>query len=119
MKTCRECGDLLEVGDNWSEYSKEHCANICTPCSTLAKKRLRKQRKLEAIEYLGGKCIDCNIAFKHKSVYEFHHLDPTKKEGNPSDYFRGRSKEALFKELDKCVLLCANCHRVRHAIENE
>ena len=74
---------------------------------------MRRQRKLEAIEYLGGKCLDCGGEF-HSSVYDFHHLNPNEKEFKPSALF-GNKFETLKKELDKCVLLCSNCHRIRHS----
>lgn len=50
-----------------------------------------------------SKCIE---------ALEFHHLDPTEKEFEISDR---RSWEALTAELDKCILLCANCHREYHS----
>lgn len=72
----------------------------------------QKARKLWAIEYKGGKCNDCGGVYP-PSVYDFHHLDGSTKEENPS-YFIKLSRERAIPELDKCVLLCANCHRVRH-----
>ena len=69
-----------------------------------------RAKKLEAIEYLGGKCKDCGGKFHH-SVYDFHHLDPNEKDINPSAAF---SRKNWKSEIDKCVLLCANCHRLRH-----
>jgi hypothetical protein len=71
-----------------------------------------KEIKEKAIEYLGGKCTDCGLV-DEPCVYDFHHLDPTQKEiafGSRG----GKSFESLKPELDKCVLLCANCHRKRH-----
>ena len=87
------------------EYVKEYNAKIVKKNSDLKKK---------AIDYLGGKCIDCSGVFED-CVYDFHHVDMSTKEGNPSYFLKGTSKwERAKEELDKCVLLCANCHRVRH-----
>lgn len=69
-------------------------------------------RKLEAVQYLGGVCKDCQQEY-HPAVYEFHHLEPLEKDMNGSQFLQ-RKREDMFKELDKCVLLCANCHRMRH-----
>ena len=69
-------------------------------------------RKQWAVEYMGGKCNDCGGVF-HQSVYDFHHINPSEKEGNPSSFLT-KSEERLKEELAKCVLLCANCHRIRH-----
>ncbi len=87
------------------------------------KDRLRKQasdwqrekgrmNKLKAIEYLGGKCADCNNVFP-PYIYDFHHLDSNEKE-NTIARIMGRKWENIVPELDKCVLLCSNCHRTRH-----
>lgn len=71
-----------------------------------------KKLKEEAVKYMGGKCLDCGGIFP-SCVYDFHHLDTTTKEHNPSAVVK-KGLEHAKKELDKCVLLCANCHRIRH-----
>lgn len=77
------------------------------------KQRLKKrERKLEAIQYLGGCCSNCGGTF-HPAIYEFHHINPEEKDRDPSKMLQ-LSKERLYKELDKCILLCANCHRLTH-----
>ena len=72
----------------------------------------KRKRKLWAIEYLGGKCSSCGETF-HPAVYEFHHTDPSTKDRDPSKMLQ-LSLTRLTEELDKCVLLCANCHRIEH-----
>lgn len=46
------------------------------------------------------------------SALEFHHLDPSEKD--PDYYSLKIDFDKLKPELDKCVLLCANCHREKH-----
>lgn len=75
-------------------------------------KENKRLRKLEAIEYMGGVCKHCSQKL-HPSVYEFHHLNPEGKDRDPSKMLQ-LSKARLFAELDKCILLCANCHRYAH-----
>ena len=70
-----------------------------------------KARKIKAIEYKGGKCEDCEKEFP-PYIYDFHHLDPKIKEMTWTK-MRLRSWKNIQKELDKCVLLCSNCHRTR------
>ena len=41
-------------------------------------------------------------------------IDPTKKDFSLSVEGRSKSWDTVRKELDKCVMLCANCHRIRH-----
>lgn len=72
----------------------------------------RRSNKKKAVEYLGGKCIDCNKEWP-LAVYDFHHLDPSQKD-IPASWLMNWNWGVQQKELDKCVLLCANCHRLRH-----
>ena len=72
----------------------------------------KRKRKLDAIEYLGGKCQQCGGTF-HPSIYEFHHLNPDEKDRDPSKMLQLKWSRVT-AELDKCQLLCANCHRYIH-----
>lgn len=70
------------------------------------------QRKIKAIEHMGNKCHDCDKSFPYPA-YDFHHLDPTKKDMDWNK-MRLTSESKINEELSKCVLLCAVCHRLRH-----
>ena len=70
-------------------------------------------KKQRAIDFMGGKCQDCKGTFP-SPVYDFHHLDPSEKEHNLGNIMRRKNFSTIEKELSKCVLLCANCHRIRH-----
>ena len=72
----------------------------------------QKQMKLKAIEYLGGMCQDCGIQGS-SWIFDFHHKVPSEKEWHWGNR-RTSNWENLKSELDKCELLCANCHRLRH-----
>jgi 5-methylcytosine-specific restriction endonuclease McrA len=73
------------------------------------------RNKLKAIEYKGGKCEMCGYD-KCPSALEFHHKNPLEKEYHKDSrgLNRRRSFENSKEELDKCILLCANCHREIH-----
>jgi len=71
-----------------------------------------RQRKLDAVAYKGGKCERCGYN-KYPGVLEFHHLDPSKKEASWNK-IRLWSWKKVLTELDKCSMLCANCHREVH-----
>lgn len=75
--------------------------------------RRRHKIKEMAIEYKGGCCQCCGYS-KSKRALEFHHLDPTEKDFNISHKGHSRSWERVKKELDKCILLCSNCHAEIH-----
>ena len=74
---------------------------------------LRKRRKLEAVKYLGGKCVRCGYN-RNVAALVFHHPDPSQKEFAISAKGLTRSWEKVKLELDKCILLCANCHAEVH-----
>lgn len=81
-------------------------------CATHYRNETRVLIKTELIKKLGGKCSMCNGVFPIE-VYDFHHLKDKKYAiGN---MFSMKSKKEIFKEAEKCVLLCANCHRIHHA----
>jgi len=73
----------------------------------------RRKIRLRAVNYLGGKCMKCGY-FKYPEVLEFHHRDPNEKDFNVSRKGHCRSWERVKKEIEKCDLLCANCHREMH-----
>ena len=72
------------------------------------------KRKYEAIMAHGGKCECCGYD-KNLAVLEFHHINPDEKEFQiDMRHFSNTSIEKLQLELNKCKLLCANCHREEH-----
>lgn len=75
-------------------------------------KSFRKKNKERAVEYKGGKCVICNYD-KCISALEFHHLDPAKKDFALSQNMN-TAWDKVKLELDKCILLCSNCHREIH-----
>ena len=76
-------------------------------------KRRKKIRTL-AVEYKGGKCERCGYS-RCLEALDFHHTDPTKKDFSISSKGYTRSWKRVQAELDKCVMICANCHREVHA----
>lgn len=65
-----------------------------------------------AVDYLGGRCNKCGKDW-HPSIFEFHHENPKEKDRDPAQALQ-MSWDNFKKELDKCILLCANCHRLVH-----
>jgi hypothetical protein len=110
--TCRECRDKLVFDSNWIPSYVLVPIYLCNLCSNSIRVKRKTRNKERAIEYLGGKCKDCGGVYI-QDVYDFHHRDPTQKEMQPNRMFRLKW-EKIKPELDKCDLLCANCHRTRH-----
>lgn len=76
----------------------------------MAVARRRRELKRRAVAYMGGKCACCGYD-KHPGVLDFHHIDPATKEFSISQKGMTRSWEKIQRELDKCIMVCANCHR--------
>jgi len=74
----------------------------------------RKKVREMAIARLGGKCQLCGYR-KCQKALDFHHRDEQNKSFGISDKGYTRSWKAISSEVDKCFLLCANCHREVHA----
>ncbi len=68
----------------------------------------RQKIKLMAIDYKGGKCQLCGYN-KYPGALDLHHIDS--KSFGISHKGYARSWERTRMELDKCILVCANCHR--------
>lgn len=78
----------------------------------------RNKLKEELVEYKGGKCEICGYN-KCIEALEFHHLNPEEKDFSISSYST-LSIDGLKAEVDKCILVCANCHReIHHKINEE
>lgn len=93
------------------KYSRSsgHTKTRCNSC--LVNDR-RFDRKIKCIEYMGGKCKRCGYD-KCKRALAFHHLDPKTKSFNISGCHTRKWSEVQ-KELDKCIMLCHNCHAEEH-----
>jgi hypothetical protein len=125
-KYCPKC-ETIKKKDEFSS-----AGNACKPCANqrsrewynTAKNNPEYRKKLteqgtkraratkdKIVDYFGNKCHDCGKSYPN-CCYDVHHLDPAEKDFNLSAK-RGFD-EKLKEELDKCILLCSNCHRIRH-----
>lgn len=102
----------------WTEHVFYSGRYRCKKCYTYYNAEKRKRYKKELVEYKGGKCEICGYD-KCISALEFHHTDATKKDFSISETTFSKSMDILKKEVDKCILVCANCHREIHEKERE
>lgn len=108
---CRDCRNAYHRKhrvENKTEEQREK--------DRLKAKQVHRDMKVKCVEYLGGKCNTCGIAYDgtNAMIFDFHHIDPSKKEFQLLTQ-RKHSFEHNKPELDKCSLLCANCHRKEHS----
>lgn len=92
------------------EKSRGHAKTNCNSCAVNSRRFSVKKR---AVEYKGGNCERCGYS-RCLSALQFHHIDPSKKDFSPGgNHSVAWSRMQL--ELDKCALLCSNCHIEVHA----
>ena len=84
-----------------------------TKCMTCVTKLRRLRLKIKCVEYLGGKCVNCGFD-KHLAALQFHHRNSNNKDFLISS-INTKSWKLIIEELNKCDLLCANCHAVKHS----
>ena len=120
QRICEICGQPFEIMVNGG--TRKYCYN-CAPhedenlshadAVTIKRRAIKKV----LIEYKGGKCCRCGYN-KSMRALEFHHTDPNIKDFGISHCLT-RSMEELKQEVDKCILVCSNCHAEIHdEIEN-
>lgn len=76
----------------------------------------RRKLKLRCVAYKGGKCEKCGYS-KCPAALQFHHLDPKKKDFGLGGG-RTKSWKKVRPELDKTIMVCANCHHEIHYEED-
>ena len=96
-------------------------SGVQSMCKDCVKEKYNKNRqkkalniKLKLVKMMGGKCSECGIeaTLENYVIFDFHHTDPNKKEFTISAL--SSSQEKIAKEIKKCIVLCANCHRLYH-----
>lgn len=107
LRNCKKHG-LTEFS-----YHKSGNRWRCKKCIVEAVKLRRKKIKEKAVEYKGGKCEICGYN-KCIDALEFHHLNPKEKDFGIGEKGYTRSWIKIQEELDKCIMVCANCHREIH-----
>lgn len=99
---CKKCGENRPEFFQRGRYTKcKHCRNV-----------RERDRKQDAIAYKGGKCEKCGYC-KCPGALDFHHLDPKEKDASWNKMRHWQLKK-IKHELDKCQLLCKNCHAEVH-----
>lgn len=108
---CTDCSIELNE-DTGYKKTETKWQSKCKKCFNEYCVNRWKKRKIEAIEYKGGCCSVCGYK-KFYGALEFHHLDSSQKD---ADWGKIRlwSWDKIKNELDKCICVCANCHREIH-----
>lgn len=134
---CKNIKPLTDFGKNKHARNGTGLSYGCKACEVARKKHRyrtdpkvkerdtvgaverRRRNKLSCIEYKGSKCQTCGFTLiteegkSNAGAFQFHHRNPAEKEFTITER-QYASLETLKPELDKCDLLCANCHAVFH-----
>ena len=103
---CTKCGETNSENFSVGRFS------VCKKCRGYDQTACDRTRKKTFIEYKGGKCIRCGYN-KCIAALDFHHRNPLEKDPNWKK-MKKRKFETVKKELDKCDLVCRNCHSEIH-----
>ncbi|MBP6931493.1 MAG: hypothetical protein KBD48_01165 [Candidatus Pacebacteria bacterium] len=106
MQTCQLCDKKFK---DYQQRNRTRCGS----CNT---KIRRFRAKAAAVQYLGGKCAKCDWS-GNQAALQFHHKNPKEKDfiiGNVSN----KSWDSIKIEIQKCILLCANCHMIEHSTKD-
>jgi len=122
IKKCIICGNEFETLPNGK--SRKYCYD-CSPSYEKNNNKsrgtaitiIRRAIKKQLVLYKGGKCEKCGYD-KSLNALQFHHINPEIKDFDLSVQYNGGhlDMELLYKEVDKCKLLCSNCHAEEHDI---
>ena len=131
-KTCPHCKLELPLNSTYfaSRYDRKQTIfqHICRTCQSKYRKKHYKENKQKYIdkakvftksmsewfiEY--KKNLKCKLCGEDRYwVLDFHHIDPKEKDLEVSILIRKGNKNKILKEIEKCNVLCANCHRDLH-----
>ena len=112
-KLCPKCQTTKSTQEFYSDPKrKDGLYGYCKQCFDSINEARRDALKSKAIIYKGSKCQRCKIPYPEtpSCVFDFHHRDPSTK----IDWtgIRRWGWQRIQQEIDKCDLLCANCHRI-------
>jgi hypothetical protein len=110
---CRVCHQVKSEDSFFRASKKDYVDRICKSCKHKLQQARQHDFKQWCIDYKGGRCVVCGYN-KYIGALDFHHRDPSQKEFNFGEKKNLMTKEKALKELDKCILLCRNCHAELH-----
>lgn len=119
-KYCPKCKVTKPIDQFYQRTNRNECGGYCKNCSNDVTAERIVAVKIKMIIYKGGRCEDCGLRLEdsHYCVFDFHHINPNDK--NPKfKRIKYQKWEVIKMEIDKCELLCSNCHRIKHITNGE
>ena len=104
MESERRKKQLYKANKKWRDKNKEKIA-------AYSKKWLEKYKEEILSLKIGKSCSQCGYK-EHQEILQFHHKNPMEKEiGIGKSH---HNLERIKREINKCILLCPNCHMWEH-----
>lgn len=113
-KNCPRCKEIKPTDEFYQRRGKQGGSVYCKTCSSDQSIERQRELKQKAINYKGGACQKCGYN-RCNAALEFHHINPNEKDFSISNLKSYAFNDKIKMELDKCIMLCANCHREVHA----
>ena len=89
-------------------YYEKNKAKVLATTKASVKKYKEQWRSFKATL----SCVKCGQ--NHPATLDFHHIDSSTKEASVNKLIKYRAFKRAMEEVKKCVVLCANCHRIHH-----
>ena len=112
-RQCRICNEFKTLTEFSPTNKFGNLNSYCKPCAKKKNRKPKQRFKEECIVYKGGSCIRCGYN-KCPAALEFHHREPNEKEFSLRDVNEVTLTQKIKAELDKCDLVCSNCHKEIH-----
>lgn len=114
---CSKCKEIKSIGEFY--LRKRSNGNItssswCRSCNSKGVIKTQQNTKSKLVKLKGGSCQTCNFN-EYDGALEFHHVDSTLKDDKLSKLIRSSLSKDIIDEINKCVLVCSNCHKMIHA----
>ena len=112
-KYCPKCKNNCDISEFYKRRGKDGGSVYCKKCTTQQVVERTKKLKQEMVNYKGGCCQVCGYD-KYIGALDFHHLNPNEKDFTIAHVRQYKFDNIIKSELDKCLLVCSNCHREIH-----
>ena len=112
-RVCPMCKVEKDKSEFYAKNGKPGNSPYCKECSGKQATERTHKLKQDCVDYKGGKCERCGYD-KYVGALDFHHIDPTKKDFSISTLRTYKFNDRIKEELDKCILVCRNCHAEIH-----
>lgn len=114
QKLCSSCNTIKHLTEFHFHHKEKRPISSCKKCSTQRVLIRQQNFKQQCLDYKGGNgCERCGYN-KSNVALDFHHRDSTTKDFAISRFKLYKFIDSVKEELDKCDVLCSNCHREVH-----